>query len=377
MAKILHSADWQLGMTRHFLSEEAQPRFSQARFDAIRRLGSLAREAGCECLVVCGDVFESNQVDRRTVARALEALASVPVPVYLLPGNHDPLDAAAVWRATAFATAAPAHVHVVADASPITVRPGLELVGAPWTSRRPLRDLVAAALAPLAPAPPGVTRIGVGHGGVAAFSGNPDDPALVDVPAAERALADGRIHYLALGDRHSPTRVGASGRIWYSGAPEPTDYDEDPQGHALVVDVTPEAVHVTPHAVGAWRFVEREGVDLLGEPDVEALVAWLRACADKERTIVKLRLEGSLDLRARARLDTALDEQRHVFAAIETREDRLVLEPRDGDFAELPLSGFARAALDRLRAEAAAAGPGAAAARDALALLVRLASTPA
>jgi hypothetical protein len=38
---------------------------------------------------VCGDSFESNQVDRKTVARTIEALKEVPVPVYLLPSIKD------------------------------------------------------------------------------------------------------------------------------------------------------------------------------------------------------------------------------------------------------------------------------------------------
>src|SRR3990172_5226567 len=42
------------------------------------------------------------------------------------------------------------------------VRPGIEVVGAPWTSKRPLTDLVAAAASGLQPAP-GVLRVMVGH----------------------------------------------------------------------------------------------------------------------------------------------------------------------------------------------------------------------
>ena len=90
--RFLHTSDWQLGMTRHFLSEGAQERYSQARFDAIRTMGRVAKDEKCQFMLVCGDAFESNQVDRKTVARALEALKEVPVPVFILPGNHDPLN---------------------------------------------------------------------------------------------------------------------------------------------------------------------------------------------------------------------------------------------------------------------------------------------
>ena len=73
MVKFLHTADWQLGMTRHFLAGEAQPRFDGARIDVIRTIGALAVDEGCSFVVVCGDVFESNQVSRQVILRAFEA----------------------------------------------------------------------------------------------------------------------------------------------------------------------------------------------------------------------------------------------------------------------------------------------------------------
>ena len=80
----------------------------------MRAIGRVAREGGFAFVVVAGDVFESNQVDRKTVSRALEALATIPVPIYLLPGNHDALDAASVYRSPTFVQRKPEHVHVIA-----------------------------------------------------------------------------------------------------------------------------------------------------------------------------------------------------------------------------------------------------------------------
>src|SRR5688572_10660461 len=155
-------------MTRSVLGDEAQARFAQARIAVVRRLGELARAERCAFVLVCGDVFESSQVERRTLARALEALASVPVPVYLLPGNHDPLDAASLYRSAAFRDAAPAHVHVLADAQPRAVAPGVELVAAPWLSRRPAENPALGVLAQLGP--PGPLRILAAHGGLDALT---------------------------------------------------------------------------------------------------------------------------------------------------------------------------------------------------------------
>ncbi|RAF72879.1 DNA repair exonuclease, partial [Burkholderia multivorans] len=113
--RFIATGDWQLGMTAHFLSAEARPRFHRARLDAIRRIGQLAEERGAEFVLVFGDVFESNQLDRAIVSRSFEVLSAFTVPVVLLPGNHDPLDAASIYDSPAFTSRQPEQVRVLRD----------------------------------------------------------------------------------------------------------------------------------------------------------------------------------------------------------------------------------------------------------------------
>jgi 3',5'-cyclic AMP phosphodiesterase CpdA len=365
----LHSGDWQLGMRRRYLGEDAQARFDEARFAAIARIGEIAARERCACVVVAGDVFESNAVDRRTVARALEALSAVPVPVVLLPGNHDPLDGASVWESQAFRSQCPRHVHVLRDAKPVRIADDLEVAGAVWRSKRPDHDLLAEALAELPPAG-AATRVMLAHGALDALSPERADPAAISLAKAEQAIAAGRIHYLALGDRHSTTAVGSSGRIHYAGAPEPTDFDEVLPGQVLVADAGPRRCEVRPVPVARWRFARRSRVPLAGGADLDAFAAWLDAQPDKAQTVVRLSFEGTLDLRGRARLEALLDRARDLFACVDVAEadSELAVLPEDADFEALGLSGFAAKAVERLRR----AAPGEDA-RDALALLVRLA----
>ena len=83
--QFLHTADWQIGMQRHFLSEEGAARFAQARIDVLGQLAEIAFQNQCEFVVAAGDLFESNHVDRRTVARTLKALAAFDngIPFYV------------------------------------------------------------------------------------------------------------------------------------------------------------------------------------------------------------------------------------------------------------------------------------------------------
>lgn len=370
--RFLHTGDWQIGMTRHFLDADAQATFGQARIDAIRTIGKIAVEEQAEFVVVAGDVFETNRVATRTVRRAFEAMDSITVPVFLLPGNHDPLDAGSVFRSPTFAREKPAHVTVLESTQPIEVRPGVEVLGAPWTSKRPLNDLVGAVCEELE-SRPGLTRILVGHGAVDDVIALPN-PALISSAEAEAALDDGRIAYLALGDRHSTTEVGRTGRMWYSGSPEPTDYDEDDPGHVLLVELGDGTCTVTPKRTGEWRFV-RERFELNGDADLEALGDWLNEQEPKERMIVKLTLVGTLSLAQNDRLQEVLEHARDTFAAMEEweRHTDLVVRPENDDFTDLALSGYAGAIVAELREKAGAAGAEAATAVAALALLVRLA----
>ena len=109
--RFIHTADWQLGMTRHFLNGDAQPRYSAARRDAVVALGALAAETGSEFVVVAGDVFEHNQLAPRVVSQSLEAMRSIGIPTYLLPGNHDPLDASSVYTSALFTAERPKQRH--------------------------------------------------------------------------------------------------------------------------------------------------------------------------------------------------------------------------------------------------------------------------
>ncbi|MGB3285124.1 metallophosphoesterase family protein [Mycolicibacter algericus] len=374
--RFLHTADWQLGMTRHFLAGDAQPRYSAARRDAVAGLGALAAQTGAEFVVVAGDVFDDNQLAPEVVSQSLEAMRTIGIPVYLLPGNHDPLNAASVYTSALFTAERPDNVVVLGTAGAHQVRPGVEIVAAPWPSKRPTCDLAAAAVQGLLA--DGTTRILLAHGGVDVLDPDPTNPALIRLAALEDALDRGVIHYVALGDKHSRTQVGAGGRIWYSGSPEVTNYDDiepDP-GYVLAVDIdeTSGAVSVESHRVGRWRFVTLHRQLDTGR-DVADLDINLDQLPDKDRTVVQLALTGTLSVTDRAALDACLDRYSRLFAWAGTwnRHTDLAVVPADGEFIDLGLGGFAADAVEELIATARSGDTdGADDAHAALALLLRL-----
>ena len=266
----------------------------------------------------------------------------------------------------------------------LRVRDGVSIVAAPWHSKHPTSDLVADQLAALPPSDD--IRIVVGHGGMDSLSPNPD-PSIVRSAGLDAATADQLVDYVALGDRHSVTSVGESGRVWYSGAPEVTAFDnvESEPGHVLEVTLrrgSESSVDVRRHRVGQWSF--RTLTQVVNDAhDVDRLRASLDALADKPRTVVQLALVGTLTVSENVELELLLDEAADRFAAVklwDRRHDLTVVSDAT-DLDGLELQGYAAQAAEELQARAAAdadgVGEDAAAARSALSLLYRLAGSAA
>ncbi|ABY23230.1 DNA repair exonuclease [Renibacterium salmoninarum ATCC 33209] len=372
--KFLHTADWQLGMTRHFLDEDAQPRYTAARIDAIREIAALAQRENCEFVVVCGDVFETNIVAPGVVSRALEAMRSIRLPVYLLPGNHDPLEASSIYTRASFKAACPENVTVLLTPGAHQVSPGVEILAAPWFSKKPLEDLAAAAISQLQP--DGTLRVLVAHGGTDLLDPDQTNPALIRVAKLEEALSQGSLRYVALGDKHSATKVGDTGRIWYSGTQEVTSSREPNPGKVLLVDLDSSTTtpKVSQHQIGTWAFLDL-AFELNNSFDLTDLAAELDALENKDRTVLRLSLKGTLSLKDKAELDLLLESNSLRFASVHLWERHTDLQVYvDGqELGDLGVNGFAAEAVAELMATSAGTGDDAATAQDALSLLYRLA----
>lgn len=383
MVTFLHTSDWQLGMTRWFLEtadEDAQVRFAQDRIDAITCIGDIARETGASFIVVAGDVFESNTLPDRVLRRALDAMESLPVPVYLLPGNHDALEAGSIYYRSEFETYRAKGIHVLKDSTPVEAVPGVEIVGAPLRSKVIYENPVEEVLESLKPAP-GV-RVVVAHGQVQAFGA--DTEATISLNAVNRAIDEGKVHYIAVGDKHSTEQLDSRGFMWFSGAHETTAFDdvEKDSGNVLEVCIDESAPTGTPpkvisHRVGRWTF-HASTADCASYEDVEYWLDSLQAMEDKPRVAVKYSLTGTVSLSEMVRIEQRREALAQSFAAFYRRKSGtdLTVVPDDGDIAAFGLTGFPLAAAENLQEQSTSemlSAEDRQAAADALGLLARLA----
>lgn len=90
--KILHCADLHIGASEALLGEKSYSRKAEALI-TFENIIKLAAEESVELVLIAGDLFCSNSVDRAGVNRVLECIGSLSVPVVYAAGNHDPFNA--------------------------------------------------------------------------------------------------------------------------------------------------------------------------------------------------------------------------------------------------------------------------------------------
>src|SRR5262245_19008081 len=100
--KILHTADWHLGCRFRSFEDEQQNKLTRARLEAVERIFGLAESYSVNAVLCAGDLFDEPAPPENWWRGLLEKINQrkwKDRPLFLLPGNHDPLEANSVWAA--------------------------------------------------------------------------------------------------------------------------------------------------------------------------------------------------------------------------------------------------------------------------------------
>jgi len=355
--KFVHTADWQIGMKAAHVGAAAE-KVREARLEAARGVVAEAAARGAEFILLAGDTFEDNGVDRVLVQKVADILAGAAVPAYVIPGNHDPLVPGSVWDHPVWAEQA--KVRVLREAAPVKV-PGGTLYPCPVLEKHGRKDPTAW----IRPEPGDGVRVGVAHGTVEGIpQAEPDH--LIPRDAAARA----GLGYLALGHWHSTAQFqDADGvvRTAYSGTHETTRFGERDSGNALLVEIDGPGgpPRITPFRTGrlAWVTVSEE---LGPEGGLARVRARLEQAEAPGSTLIEVRLAGVLAGSEREEMERLDEVLRSRFLHQRLDTERLHPAPADPGWVEgLPAGVLQEAALQLRemaaggRAAGTGAGPGA------------------
>lgn len=379
MARLLHTADWQIG--RHSLlttalagrarggrfAEDDAALLAEARFTAIERIAALATAEKVDAVLVAGDVFDAQTVSDKTLRRTFQAMAGYKGPWILIPGNHDAALAESVWTRAQRLAAIPANVQLLLQPEPVLFEAeGFAILPAPLTQRQTYHDLTD--WFDHAQTPAHLLRIGLAHGSV---EGQLPESADSPNPIAVDRAQTGRLDYLALGDWHGCKQIDP--RTWYSGTPEQERFKDNGAGQALIVDIEGPGAEpkVTQHAIGQHQWIKRDYA-LAVATDVDHLGTALAQLPDK--SVVALTVDGQISLQLHQKLLQILGDFEARQRSLHCNLSQLRLSPTPDDIAALHADGYVGEVIEelRLQQESEQNEDAAATAREALAILANL-----
>jgi DNA repair exonuclease SbcCD nuclease subunit len=352
VVRLLHTADWHLGKRFPSFSEDENKRLMQSRLAVLDRIVSEAERYSVDAVLCAGDLFD-DPVPRREwweqLAKRWARLSWTKRPVFLLPGNHDPMLAESVWKNPAFRDLLPSWVHVV-DRPDFEYRLSDEAVlyAVPCLSRAGQRDPTESI--PERQAGDERIRIGMVHGSTFDMK-----DCQVNFPISKDAAVRRGLDYLALGDTHGfryvpPDRLHPP--TIYPGAPEPTAFDEvDPGNVAVVMINRQRRAKVERRRVAYWTWEDRQVASLR---ELEELAAR----TDLTDRVMRLRVAMKVSARELERAESLLQdlegsESRPARVGL-LRLDRHGLELEtsriEEDCSELP--EVLQSVVRRLKAEA-------------------------
>ena len=275
MVRFLHTSDWHLGMTYPRFGEKGEE-MRRIRLRTVADMLERARKEEVDFILVAGDLFDSIPVSKRLEEQALEVLEkAAPVPVFILPGNHDPLEEGSPylkWRKT--------HLVIFDRAEPMPILEGtVILYPCPLTQKQSRENPVAW----IQVKKQNAIHIGIAHGNVTLVGKEVNFPIDLDV-------LDPGLDYLALGEWHLPRQFPGKVLAAYAGTPEPTKFGEL-QGSALLVEIPYPGASpkVEQWNTGYLQWVERE--IFLGQEKLEDALASISLT---EQQVLRLVIRGHL-----------------------------------------------------------------------------------
>lgn len=338
--KFIHTADWQIGMKAMHVGVAAE-QVRDERLEAAKRVISVAEDTEAEFILVAGDTFEDNGVDRVLVQRVADILGKFNGVVYIIPGNHDPLIPGSVWEHPAWASHA--NLHVLKKTEPVMISGGV-LYPCPacekYSNRNPIQWIEVVQSKGIA--------VAIAHGTV---EGVPQEEVEYPIPRNAATLAG--LDYLALGHWHStavyPDSAGVV-RMAYSGTHEPTKFGERDSGKVLLVEISEDIRSPTVTAIQtgglSWRVIEQ---DLRKSGDLTRFRKLIESIENPSTTLLEVQLKGILWAEECNELTRIWEIVQSRFLFYRIDDSRLIPSPEDVSWeAGLP-AGALRDTMFRLR----------------------------
>jgi len=180
-----------------------------------------------DLMLLPGDLFDSNRASQGTILWAMEQLASVALPIIMIPGNHDAMEAGGIFLSHDFGRIENLRMLTSAEGESVELQElGVTAWGKGMVEHTPEYSPLGGLPAPVAER----WNLALGHG---IYVGK-DGFSYRSSPVEARQIEASGYDYIALGHHHALLNVSANNTAaYYSGSPVPIS--KSGQGTFLIV----------------------------------------------------------------------------------------------------------------------------------------------
>lgn len=328
MVKLLHAADLHLDSAFVGLSQEQARARRAGQRELLETIVEKANELQVDLLLLSGDILDGKNAYYATAAALSATLAKCNAQVFLVTGNHDPLNAASPYRSVRF----PENVTFFRSERMTKVELSeLDCVvyGASFLDSACETPLLSGFQAP----EDGKIHLLVLHGECT-------EGESTNNPIRKRDLEQSRVDYAALGHIHKRSQLLMAGKTAYAypGCPEGRGFDECGEKGVLYVTVEKGSINAEFVPLDGYRY-EQETLSVSNMEDARKQLEKLLP-ANAPKTNYRVILSGTS-----SELDLAA-----LQAEFSARVGQLVLKDRtvplrspwDGEDAESLKGAFLR-----------------------------------
>lgn len=371
-----HLADLHIGIRLSRFDEQIAKRIREARFQALDNALKVAQDKNVDFIIIAGDVFDDNSVSLVESQRLFDILKGKPMPVYVLPGNHDPYRPGSVWDRHPWSGFEGTSIYLLNRKAPVFFQDDVIIYPCPVTQKTSIvsptewieQDDIKG----------NDIHIGVAHGSVMDRDTLPPD----DHPILPDCAEVCRLDYLALGHWHShkifPDSSGIP-RMAYPGTHEQMSfgpeaefsvgweaYASDPkideflgasEGKALLVKITKDEgrsyVEIQEEKTGQllWNNKSYEEVD---DTQLNKIFSNLAQQSDTERRLLHISLKGVVSAESLIQIE-AFEYMLERYLFFDLNTEGLHIKPAEEELRDVLGPGILRSVYSELETKKAEA----------------------
>ncbi len=301
--RILHVADVHLGVKFKGLPpDKAQNRREDLK-KTFSKMIDLVKSSRSNVLLIAGDLFDDPHPSTSLVSFVINEMKRAEIPVFLIPGNHDPMVKGSVYSDNDF----PSNVTIFDKEFSSKTVGDLAVHGIAYDPEKFDKHILKYLPEPI----PDKYNIALIHGSYRFMDFGDENY----YPIEKEEIEGSKMNYIALGHFHTFNEIKTSVPACYPGTPEGLGFNDTGNRGVVIVDLDKNGVKINPNNINSrvYEAYELECSDLANEAEIEKKI---REHSDTNK-LLRVKLSGVPETLFKLDSEALLEEIKNSFFHLE------------------------------------------------------------